>query len=73
MFKKGDKKKTDEEKIKEQYEQSKMGYIEEKLKNAHFGTLNHIVIDCPDEGIVLDSEGTPVSLNIRSNVNYTIS
>lgn len=73
MFKKGDKKKTDEEKIKEQYEQSKMGYLEEKLKNAHFGTLNHIVIDCPDEGIVLDSEGTPVSLNIRSNVNYTIS
>ena len=67
-----DEEKTDEEKLKEQYGQSKMGYLEEKLKNAQFGTLDHIVIDCPDSGIVLDHAGTPINIKIRSSGPYKI-
>lgn len=67
-----DEEKTDEEKLKEQYGQSKMGYLEEKLKNAQFGMLDHIVIDCPDSGIVLDHAGTPINIKIRSSGPYKI-
>ena len=34
--------KTEEEILREQYYQSKMGYLEDKLKNSQFETLLHI-------------------------------
>ena len=43
-----------------------------KKKNAQFGTLDHIVIDCPDSGIVLDHAGTPINIKIRSSGPYKI-
>lgn len=73
IFWKRGEEKTDEEKIKEQYKQSKMGYLEEKLKSAQFGTLDHIVIECPAEGIVIDQAGTPINIKVRSSGPYTIS
>lgn len=69
-----DKEKTNEEIVREQHEQLiiKMRYLEERLRNTQFETLNHIVIDSPNEGITLDSSGHPVSIRIRSNVPFTI-
>ena len=64
----------DEEKVREQHERSIiiMGYLEERLRNTQFETLDHIVIDCPNEGITLDSSGHPVDIRIRSNKTFTI-
>lgn len=64
--------KSDEETIRERYEQSKMGYLEDKLREAHFETLPYLVIGCPENGIVLDHLGNPVTMEIRSSVPYTI-
>ena len=67
-----DQEKTEEEILQEQYEQSKMGYLEEKLKTAKFETLPHIEIGCPTEGITLDYTGTPVLVEVRSSGPFTI-
>ena len=67
-----DQEKTEEEILQEQYEQSKMGYLEEKLKTAKFETLPHIEIGCPTEGITLDYTGAPVLVEIRSSGPFTI-
>lgn len=67
-----DEEKTEEEILREQYEQSKMGYLEEKLKNAQLETLPYIVIGCPTEGITLDHTGTTVSIDVRSSGPFTI-
>lgn len=64
--------KKEEEILREQYEQSKMGYLEEKLKTAKFETLPHIEIGCPTEGITLDYTGTPVLVEVRSSGPFTI-
>lgn len=67
-----DKNKTDKEKIEEQYKQSKMGYLEWRLKNSSFTTLPHIVVGCPSEGIILDQYGTPISIIVRSSEPFKI-
>lgn len=67
-----DEEKTRDEILREQYEQSKMGYLEEKLKTAQFVTLPHIEIGCPTKGIILDQKGTPVLVEIRSSGPFTI-
>lgn len=67
-----DEDKADEDKVKKQYEQSKMGYLEKKLKSSQFETLYHIVIDCPDKGIVLDPDGNSVEIKIRTNGPFTV-
>lgn len=64
--------KTEDEILREQYEQSKMGYLEEKLKETSFEILDHLVIDCPIEGITLDSSGSPIGVKIRSSGSFTI-
>lgn len=64
--------KTEEDILREQYEQSKMGYLEDKLKSTQFETLGHLVIDCPSEGITLDCSGSPVVVKIRSSGPFTI-
>lgn len=64
--------KTEEEILREQYEQSKMGYIEEKLKSAKFETLDYLVVDCPSEGITLDCMGNPIDFKVRSSGLFTI-
>lgn len=62
----------EEEILREHYNQSKMGYLEEKLKMAKFETLPHIIIGCPAEGITLDCTGSPKSCNIRSSDSFII-
>lgn len=64
--------KTEEEILQEQYEQSKMGYLEGKLKTAKFEALPHIEIGCPTEGIILDYTGAPVLVEVRSSGPFTI-
>jgi len=64
--------KNEEEILREQYEQSKMGFLEEKLKTAQFKTLDHLVVGCPSEGIMLDSAGSPVDVKVRSSRPFTI-
>ena len=64
--------KNEEEILREQYEQSKMGFLEEKLKSAQFKTLDHLVVGCPSEGIMLDSAGSPVDVKVRSSRPFTI-
>lgn len=63
---------TNEEKVLEQYNQSKMGYLEEKLKNGTFNILPHMVLGCPTNVIEIDHMGTPVSVSIRSSESWTI-
>jgi hypothetical protein len=67
-----DEEKTNDEKVREQYEQSKMGYLEERLRNSQFETLDYLVIDCPNEGIKLDSSGSPKEIKVRSSGPFTI-
>jgi hypothetical protein len=67
-----DQDKTEEEILRKQYDQSKMGYLEEKLKSAQFKTLDYLVVDCPSEGITLDSTGSPVCVKVRSSGPFTI-
>ena len=65
--------KTEEEILREQYDQSKMGYLEEKLKTAKFETLPHIVIGCPSKGILfLNVEGATINVPVRSSEPFTI-
>ena len=65
--------KTEAEKVYEQYGQSKMGYLENKLKKAHFETLPHIVIGCPTEGILFGNVvGTSLNVIVRSSGPFTI-
>lgn len=72
FWKKVGQEKTEEEILREQYDQSKMGYLEEKLKSAQFKTLDHLVVGCPSEGIMLDSAGSPVNVKVRSSRPFTI-
>lgn len=59
--------------MQEQYNQSKMGYLEEKLRNSQFEILPHIVIGCPNKGIFLDNvEGASENVLIRSSGPFTI-
>lgn len=67
-----DQDKTEEEILRKQYDQTKMGYLEEKLKSAQFKTLDYLVVDCPSEGITLDSTGSPVCVKVRSSGPFTI-
>ena len=67
-----DEEKTNEEKVREQYCRSKMGYLEERLNMAQFETLPHIVVGCPTEGITLDWTGLPICLEVRSSGQFTI-
>ena len=67
-----DEEKTNEEKVREQYCRSKMGYLEERLNMAQFETLPHIVVGCPTEGITLDWTGLPICIEVRSSGPFTI-
>lgn len=68
-----DQEKTEEKILQEQYEQSKMGYLEEKLKTAKFETLPHIVIGCPSKGILFPNvEGATINVPVRSSGPFTI-
>lgn len=64
--------KSDEDIIRERYEQSKMGYLEEKLRESSFEVLPHICVECPAEGIVLDHNGNIKNVRIRSSSKFTI-
>ena len=65
--------KNEEEILREQYEQSKMGYLEEKLKMAKLEILPHIVIGCPTKGILFPNVvGTTINVPVRSSGPFTI-
>ena len=73
FWKEASREKTEEEILQEQYNQSKMGYLEEKLRNSQFEILPHIVIGCPNKGIFLDNvEGASENVLIRSSGPFTI-
>lgn len=61
----------DEESI-HSYQNTKMGYLEGIMRTGEYISLNHLVLFAPKEGIVLDPDGSPVEVPIRSNVPYTI-
>lgn len=67
-----DEEKTASEKVRQQYSQSKLGYLEERLKTAQFETLPHIMVGCPTDGITLDWTGSPVCVEVRSNDHFII-
>lgn len=67
-----DQEKTEEEVLQEQYNRSKMGYLEKKLKNSPFEILPHIMVGCPNEGITLDWTGSPICCEVRASDNFTI-
>ena len=64
--------KTEDEILREQYNQSKMGYLEDKLKMAPFETLPHLVIGCSLDGIMLDWTGTSTNVEVRSSGSFTL-
>lgn len=74
FWEESDREKTDEEKIKKQYNQSKMGFLEEKLKHTQFGVLPHLILGCPRDGVILDCNGIgPFSkMIIRSSGPFKI-
>ena len=73
FWKKVGQEKTEEEILREQYDQSKMGYLEDKLKNSQFETLPHIVIGCPAKGISLPNVvGATTNVAVRSSGPFTI-
>lgn len=68
-----DQEKTKEEILQEQYDRSKMGYLEEKLKHSQFEVLPHIVIGCPAKGVLLPNVvGTTINVPVRSSGPFTI-
>ena len=65
--------KNEDEILREQYEQSKMGFLEEKLKMAKLEILPHIVIGCPTKGILFPNVvGTTINVPVRSSGPFTI-
>lgn len=74
FWEESDREKTDEEKINKQYNQSKMGYLEGKLKHTQFEVLPHLILGCPRDGVILDSNGIgPFSkMIIRSSGPFKI-
>ena len=67
-----DEEESEEDRIRRQYNQSKMGFLEERLKDAEFMTLPHILLGCPAEGIRFDSAGGTYELKIRSSGPFII-
>jgi hypothetical protein len=64
--------KTEDEILREQYDQSKMGYLEDKLKMALFETLPHLVIACSLDGIMLDWTGNSTNVEVRASGSFTL-
>ena len=59
--------------LQEQYKNSKMGYLEERLKNVEFESLSHLCLNLPNEMTInLDWSGTSQELEIMSNLEWKI-
>ena len=54
------------------YQKTKMDILESIMRTAEYISLDHLVLFAPQEGIVLDSDGSPVEVPIRSNGPFTI-
>lgn len=54
------------------YQKTKMVYLEDIMRTAEYISLNHLVPFAPKEGVVLDPDGSPVEVPIRSNGPFTI-
>ena len=63
---------TIEDRSPHNYQNTKMGYLENILKTADYKTLDHLVFFAPKDGIVLNSNGDPVSLIVRCNKEFQI-
>lgn len=69
----GNQEKTNVKTIREQYKTSKMGYIEEKLKNVPFPSLPYLVLGLPaNNTIELDYTGKTKSFDIHTNQSFII-
>ncbi len=62
-----------EEKLRKQYLESKMGYLENRIKeHGKFHTLGHIVINIPESGITFPSNGGTCSFEVRASEPWEI-
>ena len=57
-----------EEKLRRQYLESKMGYMETRIKeNGNFQMFDYFFINGPQSGIVIPQDGLPVQIEIRAS------
>lgn len=61
------------EKLRRQYLESKMGYLENRIKkNGNFQMLDYIFINGPQYGIVIPQDGSPVQVELRASGPWEI-
>ncbi len=64
---------TPEEQLRTQYAESKMGYLEERIKkHSNFQVLDHYVVNTPKSGIIIPQNGLPVQTNIKASGSWKI-
>ena len=58
-----------EEKFRKQYLESKMGYLENRIKEkGNFQMFDYIFFNVPQSGIVIPQDGSPVQVEIKALV-----
>lgn len=63
---------SQEEQIRTQYGQSKMGFLEGRIRGAgEFQTLDHFVINVPLSGVVIGQDGASQRVEIRASGPWT--
>lgn len=62
-----------EEKLREQYVESKMGYLENRIREkGNFQVLNHSFFNTPQSGIIIPQDGSPEQVEIRASGPWEI-
>lgn len=62
-----------EEKLRKQYLESKMGYLENRIKEkGNFQMFDYIFFNGPQSGIVIPQDGSPVQVEIRASGPWEI-
>lgn len=62
-----------EEKLRKQYVESKMGYLENRIKKmGNFHVLEHLFVNAPRSGITIPQDGSTVQLEIRASEPWKI-
>lgn len=61
------------EKLREQYVESKMGYLEKRIKEkGNFQMFDYIFFNGPQSGIVIPQDGSPAQVEIRASGPWEI-
>lgn len=62
-----------EEKLREQYVESKMGYLEKRIKEkSNFQVFDYVFFNVPQSGIIIPQDGSPVQVEIRASGPWKI-